>query len=36
MRSVSIWLCVQGQLAELNLYCVGYKIMEQSVLGQYI
>ena len=22
IRSVSIWLCVQGQLAELNLYGV--------------
>jgi len=36
MRSVSIWLCVQGQLAEFYLYCVGYNVLEQSVLGQYI
>ena len=36
LRSVSIWQCVQGQSAELNLYCVGCNTMERSVLGWYI
>jgi hypothetical protein len=36
MRSVSIRLCGQGQLAEWDFYCVGYNVLEQSVLGQYI
>jgi len=36
MRNVSTQLCGQGQLAELNLYCVGYNVLERSVLGQYI
>ena len=36
MRSVIIWLCGQGQLAEWNLYCVGYNVLELSVLGQNI
>ena len=36
IRSVCIWLCVQGQLAELNLRCVGYNLLERSVLGEFI
>jgi len=36
MRSVSIWVFGQGLLAELNVYCVGYNVLERSVLGQNI